>query len=176
VSPVRQIINPFDQSVLTEVEDQTREQAIQAIARARNAFDHGDWPHASPEHRAAVLNRVADLLERDKEDIARTETLDTGKTLVESRIDVDDVVSVFRYYGNLAGLLHPKIVQGAPADVISRIDYEPVGVCGMIAPWNYPLLQVSWKIAPALLAGNTLVAKPSEVTPLSTIKLFELMA
>ncbi|MFS8101812.1 aldehyde dehydrogenase family protein [Lentzea alba] len=175
MSPVRQIINPFDQSVLTEVEDQTREQAIAAIAKARNAFDHGDWQHASPEHRAAVLNRVADLLERDKEDIARTETLDTGKTLVESRIDVDDVCAVFRYYGNLAGLLHPKIVQGTPPDVISRIDYEPVGVCGMIAPWNYPLLQVSWKIAPALLAGNTLVAKPSEITPLTTIKLFELL-
>jgi betaine-aldehyde dehydrogenase len=78
VSPVRQIINPFDQSVLTEVEDQTREQAIAAIAKARNAFDHGDWQHASPEHRAAVLNRVADLLEGATADIARTETLDTG--------------------------------------------------------------------------------------------------
>ncbi len=94
---------------------------------------------------------------------------------MESRIDVDDVAAVFRYYGGLAGLLHPKIVQGAPDDVISRIDYEPVGVCGLIAPWNYPLLQVSWKIAPALLAGNTLVAKPSEITPLTTIKLFELL-
>ncbi|SDP95374.1 aldehyde dehydrogenase family protein [Lentzea jiangxiensis] len=176
MSPVRQIINPFDRSVLTEVEDHTRDQAIQAIAKARNAFDHGDWAHSSPEHRAAVLNHVADLLERDKEDIALTETLDTGKTLVESRIDVDDVVSVFRYYGNLAGLLHPKIVQGAPDDVLSRVDYEPVGVCGLIAPWNYPLLQMSWKIAPALLAGNTLVAKPSEITPLTTIKLFALLA
>ncbi|GHH63435.1 aldehyde dehydrogenase family protein [Lentzea cavernae] len=175
MSPVRQIINPFDQSVLTEIEDQTREQAIAAIGKARNAFDHGDWPHASPEHRAAVLNHVADLLERDKEDIARTETLDTGKTLVESRIDVDDVAAVFRYYGNLAGLLHPKIVQGVPEDVISRVDYEPVGVCGLIAPWNYPLLQMSWKVAPALLAGNTLVAKPSEITPLTTIRLFELL-
>ncbi|USX56519.1 aldehyde dehydrogenase family protein [Lentzea sp. HUAS12] len=175
MSPVRQIINPYDQSVLTEVEDQTRDQAIAAIEKARNAFDHGDWPHAGPEHRAAVLHRVADLLERDKEDIARTETLDTGKTLVESRIDVDDVAAVFRYYGNLAGLLHPKVVPGVPEDVISRIDYEPVGVCGLIAPWNYPLLQISWKIAPALLAGNTLVAKPSEITPLTTIKLFELL-
>ncbi|SDG85755.1 betaine-aldehyde dehydrogenase [Lentzea fradiae] len=175
MSPVRQIINPYDRSVITEVEDQTRDQAISAITRARRAFDDGDWQHSSPEHRAAVLNRVADLLERDKEDIARTETLDTGKTLVESRIDVDDVTSVFRYYGNLAGLLHPKVVQGAPADVISRIDYEPVGVCGLIAPWNYPLLQMSWKVAPALLAGNTLVAKPSEITPLTTIKLFELL-
>ena len=175
MSPVRQIINPFDQSVLTEVEDQTREQAIAAIEKARDAFDHGDWPHAAPEHRAAVLHRVADLLERDKEDIARTETLDTGKTLVESRIDVDDVAAVFRYYGNLAGLLHPKVVQGVPDDVISRVDHEPVGVCGLIAPWNYPLLQISWKIAPALLAGNTLVAKPSEITPLTTIKLFELL-
>ncbi|GLZ32331.1 betaine aldehyde dehydrogenase [Lentzea sp. NBRC 105346] len=171
----RPIINPFDQSVIAEVEDATRADAEAAIARARTAFDDGAWSSTSPEHRAAVLNRVADLLERDKEDIARTETLDTGKTIVESRIDVDDVAAVFRYYGGLAGALHPKIVPGAGADVISRIDYEPVGVCGLIAPWNYPLLQMSWKVAPALLAGNTLVAKPSEVTPLTTILLFQLL-
>ncbi|TWP48172.1 aldehyde dehydrogenase family protein [Lentzea tibetensis] len=172
---MRRIINPFDQSVIAEVEEGTTADALAAIAAARRAFDDGSWTSTSPEHRAAILNRVADLLERDKEDIARTETLDTGKTIVESRIDVDDVVAVFRYYGGLAALLHPKIVPGAGPDVLSRVDYEPVGVCGLIAPWNYPLLQMSWKVAPALLAGNTIVAKPSEITPLTTIKLFELL-
>jgi betaine-aldehyde dehydrogenase len=172
----REVINPFDRSVVATVAEGTAEDAEAAVAAARRAFDDGGWSSTSPEHRAAVLNHVADLLDRRKEDIARTETLDTGKTLVESRIDVDDVAAVFRYYGNLAGALHPRVVTGAGPDVISRIDYDPVGVCTMIAPWNYPLLQVSWKIAPALLAGNTLVAKPSEITPLSTVKLFEVLA
>lgn len=122
-----------------------------------------------------MLNRVAELLERDKAEIARTETLDTGKPLVESEIDVDDVAAVFRYYATLGADLTSRPVDAGDG-VSSRVDYEPVGVCGLITPWNYPLLQASWKIAPALVAGNTMVVKPSEVTPLTTIKLFRLMA
>jgi betaine-aldehyde dehydrogenase len=170
------VINPFDRSVVAEVAEGTVADAEAAVAAARRSFDEGSWARTGPQHRAAVLARVADLLARDKESIARTETLDTGKTLVESRVDVDDVVAVFRYYAGLAAALHPRVVPGAGQDVRSRIDYEPVGVCALITPWNYPLLQLSWKIAPALLAGNTLVAKPSELTPLTTIKLFELLA
>jgi betaine-aldehyde dehydrogenase len=172
----REVINPFDRSVVAEVAEGTVADAEAAVAAARRSFDEGSWARTGPQHRAAVLARVADLLARDKESIARTETLDTGKTLVESRVDVDDVVAVFRYYAGLAAALHPRVVPGAGQDVRSRIDYEPVGVCALITPWNYPLLQLSWKIAPALLAGNTLVAKPSELTPLTTIKLFELLA
>jgi betaine-aldehyde dehydrogenase len=119
---------------------------------------------------------VADLLIRDKEDVARTETLDTGKTLVESRIDVDDVVRVLRYYADLADKHSGRVVDTGNPAAISRITYEPVGVCALITPWNYPLLQASWKLAPALAAGNTVIVKPSEVTPLSTIKLIELFA
>jgi betaine-aldehyde dehydrogenase len=172
----REVINPFDRSVVAEVAEGTVADVEAAVAAARRSFDEGSWARTGPQHRAAVLARVADLLARDKESIARTETLDTGKTLVESRVDVDDVVAVFRYYAGLAAALHPRVVPGAGQDVRSRIDYEPVGVCALITPWNYPLLQLSWKIAPALLAGNTLVAKPSELTPLTTIKLFELLA
>jgi betaine-aldehyde dehydrogenase len=170
------IVNPFDQSVITAVSAGGAADTEAAIRAARTAFDTGPWPRTPPAERAAMLHRVADLLTREKEDIARTETLDTGKTLVESRIDVDDVVAVFRYYAELVPGLTSRPVAVPAGEVTSRIDHEPVGVCGLITPWNYPLLQASWKIAPALGAGNTIVVKPSEVTPLSTIRLFRLLA
>ncbi|HEX4224318.1 MAG TPA: aldehyde dehydrogenase family protein, partial [Pseudonocardiaceae bacterium] len=168
------VINPFDQSLIQTVADGDPADARAAIEAARTAFDEGPWPRTPIGERAELLLRVADLLERDKAEIARAETLDTGKPLGESEIDVDDVASVFRYYADLGANLRPRPVD-AGADVTSRIDYEPVGVCGLITPWNYPLLQASWKVAPALVAGNTIVVKPSEITPLTTIKLFQLM-
>jgi betaine-aldehyde dehydrogenase len=170
------VVNPFDQSLITTVAAGDATDTEAAITAARRAFDDGPWPRTPAVERAAVLTRVADLLARDKEDIARTETLDTGKTLVESRIDVDDVISVFRYYADLVvGLTSRRVPTGSDT-TSSRIDHEPVGVCGLITPWNYPLLQASWKISPALAAGNTVVVKPSEVTPLTTIMLFRLLA
>ncbi|HEY4017730.1 MAG TPA: aldehyde dehydrogenase family protein [Pseudonocardiaceae bacterium] len=168
------VINPFDQSLIGTVSDGETTDARAAIDAARTAFDEGPWPRTPPAERAELLLRVADLLERDKAEIAHTETLDTGKPLVESEIDVDDVASVFRYYAELGANLASRPVD-AGADVSSRIDYEPVGVCGLITPWNYPLLQASWKVAPALVAGNTIIVKPSEITPMTTIKLFKLM-
>jgi betaine-aldehyde dehydrogenase len=93
----------------------------------------------------------------------------------ESRQDVDDVVAVFRYYADLADKDPGRLVDAGRPDVVSRVVYEPVGVCSLIAPWNYPLLQICWKVAPALAAGNTVVVKPSEVTPLTTIRLVELV-
>ena len=145
------------------------------MAAARRAFDAGDWPGTPAAERGALLDRVADLLLRDKEDIAALETRDTGKTVGEARQDVDDVVSVFRYYADLADKDPGRLVDAGRPDVVSRVVYEPVGVCALITPWNYPLLQVCWKVAPALAAGNTIVVKPSEVTPLTTIKLVELI-
>ena len=112
---------------------------------------------------------------RDKEQIARTETLDTGKTLGESRIDVDDVTAVFRYYADLADKDAGRLVDTGQPNVLSRVVHEPVGVCVLITPWNYPLLQLSWKVAPALAAGNTCVIKPSEVTPLTSVLLVRLL-
>jgi len=169
------IINPFDQSLIARVPAGGPADTEAAVLAARTAFDTGPWPRTPPAERAALLRRVADLLARDTETIARTETLDTGKTLVESRIDVADVIAVFRYYADLVDEQEPRQVPVADGDVASRIDHEPVGVCGLITPWNYPLLQASWKIAPALGAGNTIVVKPSEVTPLTTIALFRLL-
>jgi betaine-aldehyde dehydrogenase len=167
----REVLNPFDGSVLTTVDEAGPDDVHRAIAAARTAFDQGPWPRTPTAERAALLDRVADLLVRDKEDLARTETLDTGKTLTEARIDVDDVVRVLRYYADLADKDPGRVVDTGNPGAISRIVYEPVGVCALITPWNYPLLQASWKLAPALAAGNTVVLKPSEVTPLTTIEL-----
>jgi betaine-aldehyde dehydrogenase len=169
------VINPYDQSVVDTVDLAGNAEVDSAVAAARAAFDDGSWTQTPAGERGALLQRVAELLVRDKERIARTETLDTGKTLTESRIDVDDVTAVFRYYAALADKDTGRIVDAGVPSVLSRIVYEPVGVCALITPWNYPLLQLSWKVAPALAAGNTVVIKPSEVTPLTSIILVELL-
>ncbi|KAA0097522.1 aldehyde dehydrogenase family protein [Mycolicibacterium sp. P1-18] len=174
-SGTREIVNPADGSVAAVVDEATETDARDAVAAARAAFDDGAWPATPVADRAALLDRIADLLQRDREDLSLLETRDTGKTLAESRIDIDDVTSVFRYYAKLVGVQADRVVDVGNPDVISRVVREPIGVCVLIAPWNYPLLQMSWKIAPALGAGCTMVAKPSEVTPLSTIAFVHLL-
>lgn len=170
----RETLNPYDATVLDTVCEASREDVDGAVAAAREAFDSGPWPRTPSPERGDLLHRIAELLVRDREDIARVESLDTGKTLAEGRIDVDDVTAVFRYYAALARTDSGRVVDAGSPDVASRIVHEPVGVCSLIAPWNYPLLQISWKIAPALAAGNTMIVKPSELTPLSTVKLVAL--
>ena len=170
------VINPYDASTVTEVDQAGSDDVDRAVDAARRAFDTGPWRATSSDERGAILGRIADLLQRDRETIARTETLDTGKTIAEGRQDVDDVTAVFRYYAGLAGKDAGRIVDAGSDTVVSRIVHEPVGVCALITPWNYPLLQLSWKVAPAIAAGNTMVIKPSEVTPLTSITLVELCA
>ncbi|MEY9849069.1 aldehyde dehydrogenase family protein [Streptacidiphilus sp. MAP5-3] len=172
---LRQIVNPFDASVLAAVAEASGADVDRAVRAARKAFDEGSWPAAPAARRAAVLTALADALQAHREDLAHVETLDTGKTLAESRYDVDDSTAVLRYYAALVTTDAGRTVDTGRADAISRIVHEPVGVCALITPWNYPLLQITWKLAPALVAGNTVVAKPSEVTPLTTIRLFELL-
>ena len=171
-------INPFDVSVLDEVAEAGSADIEAAVGAAREAFDEGPWRRTTVTERAAVLSAIADLLQRDRAELATIESLDTGKTLNEALFDVDDSTAVFRYYAALAttGLHAGRVVDAGRPNVVSRIVREPAGVCALIAPWNYPLLQISWKLAPALVAGNTAVVKPSEVTPLSTVALFGLMA
>jgi betaine-aldehyde dehydrogenase len=172
-----EVRNPFDASVVQTVDQAGPAEVDRAVAAARAAFDTGPWRTSTVAERSALLHRVADLLQRDKERIARTETLDTGKTLRESYIDVDDVTAVFRYYADLvAAQAAGRLVDTGQPNVVSRVVHEPVGVCVLITPWNYPLLQLSWKVAPALGAGNTCVIKPSEVTPLTSVQLVELLA
>ena len=169
-----QTINPFDAAPLETVAEASASDVDAAVAAAREAFDAGAWRRSTMAERTALLGKVAELLQRDKEQLAHTESLDTGKTLNEARADVDDTTAVFRYYAGIAGSHAGRVVDPGRSGVVSRITHEPVGVCALIAPWNYPLLQISWKLAPALAAGNTAVIKPSELTPLSTIALVAL--
>jgi betaine-aldehyde dehydrogenase len=172
----REIRCPADGTLVAAVDEAGAADTEAAIAAARRAFDHGPWPHTTAAERGDLLLRVATLLQRDRADLARMESLDTGKRLAESEYDIDDVTSVFRYYGELiAGGEHPRTVETGRDGVESRIVHEPVGVCGLITPWNYPLLQVSWKVAPCLGAGNTFVLKPSELTPHTAIHLMRLL-
>jgi betaine-aldehyde dehydrogenase len=147
--------------------------AAAAIGSARDTFEAGTWAAIGERERGALLIRVADLLARDRARYARAESLDTGKREIESGYDVDDVVACFRYYGGVAGTDAGRVVDTGRPDVVSRIVYAPVGVCALITPWNYPLLQTSWKVAPALVAGNTFVLKPSELTPSTAIMLMD---
>ncbi|MFL5651313.1 MAG: aldehyde dehydrogenase family protein [Chloroflexota bacterium] len=169
------VVNPSDGSVVTEVDVATDAQVAAAIAAARRAFDTTDWPRTPAAERAGLLDRVAGLIERDLEEMARLETLNTGKAMRESRWDMADVARVFRYYADLVTQDTERMVDAGNPDAQSRIVYEPVGVCALIGPWNYPLLQVSWKVAPALAAGNTMVVKPAQVTPLTAIHLVRLL-
>jgi betaine-aldehyde dehydrogenase len=170
------VVNPSDGTIVTEVDVATDAQVQQAIAAARRAFDTTDWPRTTAHERAAIVDRVADLIDRDLEELATEETRNTGKAMRESRWDMSDVSKVFRYYAKLAveeTAVRP--VDAGNPDAISRIVHEPVGVCALIGPWNYPLLQMSWKIAPALAAGNTAVMKPAQLTPLTAIHLTRLL-
>ncbi|MFJ4776683.1 aldehyde dehydrogenase family protein [Streptomyces sp. NPDC088762] len=172
----REILDPADGTVLAVVAEGGAADADAAVAAARAAFDGGPWPRTPVAERAALLRRTAALLQRDRERIALLESLDAGKTLQEGRIDVDCVSDAFHYFADLISAESAgRVVDTGSPDIHSVVVHEPVGVCALITPWNYPLLQASWKVAPAVAAGNTFVIKPSEITPLSTVVLVELL-
>ncbi|MFB5760708.1 aldehyde dehydrogenase family protein [Paenibacillus medicaginis] len=170
----RKIVNPANGETIAQAAEGGIADARRAIAEARSAFDEGGWPETPAVERARLLFRLADLLEAEKEEFARLETLDSGKPLREAEGDVHDTIACFRYYAGLATKPHGQTYEVAdPMQAI--VVREPIGVCGQIVPWNYPLLMAAWKLAPALAAGNTVVFKPSELTPVTAVKLFELI-
>nr|WP_035508771.1 betaine-aldehyde dehydrogenase [Halobacillus karajensis] len=171
----RTIINPFNQEPIAEVAEGDETDTQAAIHAARSAFDQGKWRHTPAMERGKLVLKIAELIERDQRELAELETLDSGKTLTESLDDMKDIAEVFRYYGGLADKDGGEMIESPIPESKSKVVREPVGVCGQITPWNYPLLQASWKLAPALAAGNTLIIKPSEITPLTTIKVMELI-
>ncbi|PFG38743.1 betaine-aldehyde dehydrogenase [Georgenia soli] len=171
----REIRNPADGELVGVVAEASAEDTEAAIAAARASFDGGAWRDVPAPERGGLLLRVADRLRERKDEFARAESLDTGKRLVESEIDMDDIAACFTYYGKLSGSEAGRLVDAGDPDVVSRIVYEPVGVCGLITPWNYPLLQAAWKIAPALAAGNSFVLKPSELTPHTAILMMQVL-
>lgn len=172
----RQITCPADGSPVITVSEGAQADARKAIAAARRTFDDGAWTATPAKERAAILSRLADLLARDKDNVARAESQDTGKRFVESQYDMDDIIGVFRHFAALADQHAGRVVDTGMPNVSSRVVTEPVGVCSLITPWNYPLLQTAWKVAPAIAAGNTFVLKPSELTPQSSIWLMDALA
>ena len=171
----RKIINPYNQETIIEVAEGTVEDAERAILAARESVELGEWTQETSEVRAQKVRAIADAIKANKEELARLETLDTGKTLEESYADMDDIHNVFMYFAGLGDKDGGELIDSPIPNSTSKVVKEPVGVVTQITPWNYPLLQASWKIAPALVAGCSLVMKPSEITPLTTIRVFELM-
>src|SRR5262245_36133968 len=144
-----------------------------AVAAARRAFDEGPWGRWTPLERKRALDRVANILRERIDKIARLETLNCGKIIVESRNDVTASANCFEYYASLAPLNYS---QHLPMNS-TLLDYttrEPFGVCAQIVPWNFPLLMAAWKLAPALATGNTVVLKPASATPITAIVLAEI--
>src|SRR5699024_5991308 len=125
--------------------------------------------------RGKIVRKIADLIERDAEELAELETLDTGKTLEESRWDMQDIAEVFRYYADIGDKDAGEVIASPIPNSISRVVREPIGVWTLITLCNYPLLQGSLQLACALVAGNTLIMKTTEITPLTTIKVFDIM-
>ncbi|MEY3387495.1 MAG: hypothetical protein RI944_268, partial [Actinomycetota bacterium] len=172
----REIIHPANGKVVEECQEATIEDVEKAIKSARKSFDLGIWAKKSVAERSQILVKVADLLERDKSSFAKAESKDTAKRYIESEYDMDDVIRVFRYFANLILEQKDREVKVDRENIKSKIKYEPVGVVGLITPWNYPLLQASWKIAPALAAGCSFVIKPSELTPSTTSLLMDTLS
>ena len=172
----REIIHPANGKVVEECQEATIEDVEKAIKAARKSFDSGIWAKKSVAERSQILVKVADLLERDKSSFAKAESKDTAKRYIESEYDMDDVIRVFRYFARLILEQKDREVNVDRENIKSKIKYEPVGVVGLITPWNYPLLQASWKIAPALAAGCSFVIKPSELTPSTTSLLMDTLS
>jgi len=166
----RELFNPSNGERIATVAEGSQPDAERAIAAARKAFDNGPWAQLSAADRAALLFKVADAIDAVRDEFVRIDTLNNGKPLRESEYDVIDAANCFRYYAGLATKPHGQTFD-VPASSQSFTVREPIGVCGQIVPWNYPLLMSVWKLAPALAAGNVCVLKPSELTPLSAIRL-----
>jgi betaine-aldehyde dehydrogenase len=167
---VRQLQNPANGRVIATITEGAEADAQAAIAAARKAFDEGPWRETSAADRAALLFKVADAIDAHRDEFMRIDTLNGGKPLRETEYDAVDAANCFRYYAGLATKPHGQTFD-VPAPSQTFTVREPIGVCGQIIPWNYPLLMAVWKLAPALAAGNVCVLKPAELTPLSAIRL-----
>ena len=171
------VFNPADGSVIARVADGGSEDVDLAIAAARRAFEGGPWKKMRPNDRAKLLWRLADLLELARDEIGLIETLDNGKPLrLSTTFDVNVAADRLRYYAGFATKLTGETISvSLPGDHHAYTLREPVGVCGLIVPWNFPLIMAVAKLAPALAAGCTTILKPAEQTPLSALRLGELI-
>jgi len=167
-------LNPATEEVLCRVAEGGKEDVDKAVKAARRAFETGPWRKMSTAERARIMLRLADLIEKHADELAQIETLDNGKPINESRyVDVPQTVETFRYYAGWATKLEGETIN-ANTNFFTYTLREPVGVVGQIIPWNFPMLMLAWKWGPALAAGNCVVLKPAEQTPLSALRIGEL--
>src|ERR1700752_2898955 len=169
-------INPATGEVLAHMPEASRAEVDRAVEAARRAFEdrNGAWRKLSASERGRLIWKLADLVEKNIDELAELETLDNGKPIFESRyVDMPMVVDVLRYYAGLATKIHGETVNTFETAFTYTLR-EPVGVVGLIVPWNFPIMLASWKLGPALACGNTVVLKPAELTPLTAVRLGEL--
>ncbi len=169
------VINPANQDVIATVPLADEEDARMAIMAARRAFDKGPWRKMSQVERGKLLLALARAIRDQAEELAQLETLNSGKPIRESRMDMSDAADCFEFYGGLADKINGDIVPVPDPNIFAMVLREPVGVVGQIIPWNYPLLMAAWKLAPALATGNCCVLKPAEITPLTALELARLI-
>lgn len=162
-----EVINPTDETVICSVHEATEKDVDIAVSAARKAFE-GPWRKETPENRGRLLVKLADLFEKNIDLLAAVESLDNGKAITMAKGDVGASAGCLRYYGGWADKIEGKVVD-TTHDTFNYIKKEPIGVCGQIIPWNFPLLMWSWKIGPAVATGNTVVLKTAEQTPLSAL-------
>jgi len=171
----RTVYDPSTGEPIAEVADGSAADADRAVAAAKAAFRRGDWSRITPGERAAVLFKLADVLEERADEFARVESANTGKPLkFSTAFDLPMTVDNLRFFAGAARTLEGKATGEYIGGLRSSIQREPLGVCASITPWNYPLNMAAWKIGPALAAGNSVVLKPSEYTPLTTLMLASL--
>ncbi|KAM0251100.1 hypothetical protein ACHAQJ_008345 [Trichoderma viride] len=168
-----EVVNPATEEVLTSVCEATDKDVDLAVAAARKAFNT-TWKATTPADRGRMLLKLADLIERDAELLIAVESLNNGKPITLAKGDVDLVIACIRYYGGWADKIEGKTIDVGP-EMFCYTKAEPLGVCGQIIPWNFPLLMLAWKIGPALSTGNTVVMKTAEQTPLSALILAKLV-
>ena len=166
--------SPVDGRVLAEVTRGGEVEIDLAVQAARAAFDDARWRGLPPAHRKRVMVKFADQLLAHADELALTETLDMGKPVRYARaVDVNSAANCIRWYGEAVDKIYDEIAPTG-SQSLALITREPVGVVGVIVPWNYPMIMAAWKIAPALAAGNSIVLKPSEKSPLTALRLAEL--
>jgi acyl-CoA reductase-like NAD-dependent aldehyde dehydrogenase len=169
-------VSPRDGAVVAEIARGDAEDVDRAVAAARRAFERGDWALADPAQRGRVLVALAKLMSERLEPLAQLEARDTGHPIGDARsVDVPSAARCFAWYGEATDKVYGQIAPTA-ADALALIGREPIGVVGAVVPWNYPLIISAWKLAPALAAGNSVVLKPAEQSPLSALALAELAA
>src|SRR5271165_2054259 len=172
-----EVISPSTEEVVARVPDATEGDVDKAVAAARNAFDHGDWPHTAPKERAQILAEVAEVITAEMADMATIISTEMGSPVSWAQLgQVLAPTMVFNYYAGLADTFAFDEVRSGVLNPEVLVSKEPVGVVGAIAPWNVPLFIASAKLAPALLAGCTVVYKPAPETPLDAFRLAEIFS